>query len=170
MNFAPHSSRLRPCWTPVFAAVAALAICVTIGDTSSAAAQEPPEFECWSCAWKICEPPTGDDEPYKYCARSEFGTNDCDTPMRGNGCPVETQSCRESDGYCVPTMAMFGPAQDEAVRIFESGGLLPSDGFFYVAIRDDEYVLRRKCGRDAVAWLAIRDVGRSKATVVLAGG
>jgi len=66
-------------------------------------------------------------------------------------------------------MALAEPERNQAIWTFERGGMLPADGAFYVAIHGDQLVLRQKCGAEALARMAARDVGRTPAKVVLAG-
>ena len=133
---------------------------------SEAAAQDPPDpEECKVCARVKCQAdPTGTE--YRTCTPGLSGGNECEEETGSNGCPIP-ESCVLSNGLCTPTMASADP--ERAIRTFEAGGMLPSDGHFYVGKQGQELVLRLKCNSEPLARIAIRDVGRPAATAVLAG-
>ncbi|MYI06802.1 MAG: hypothetical protein F4059_05665 [Gemmatimonadetes bacterium] len=134
---------------------------------SEAAAQDPPgSDECKVCAKVQCDAdPTGTN--YKTCTPGLSGGNECEEETGSNGCPTP-KSCVLSNGLCTPTMALADVERDRAVRTFEAGGMLPSDGRFYVGKQGQDLVLRLKCNFEPLARIAIRDVGRSAASAVLA--
>ena len=130
-------------------------------------AQGPEKFPCRACSPQLCEK---DDHVYEACTKSKSGTKTCATQEQGNGCPIGG-TCRVSGGFCGQPKFAFGSSQDEAIQMFRSGGILPAGGGFYVATRGDQLLLRSKCGEQAVvAEIARHDVGRSVATMTLAGG
>ena len=145
----------------------ALALLVVGVSWSKAAAQDPPESECRVCARVKCDAdPTRTN--YRTCTSGDSGGNDCDEETGSNGCPIPG-SCQLSNGLCTPTMALADFERDQAVRTFEAGGMLPADGRFYVGKQGQDLVLRLKCNSEPLARIAIRDVGRTAATAVLAG-
>lgn len=135
---------------------------------SEAAAQDPPgSDECKVCARVKCDAdPEGTD--YRACTPGLSGGNECEAETGSNGCPIP-ESCQLSNGLCTPTLALAEFERDQAVRTFEGGGMLPSDGLFYVGRQGDDLVLRLKCSSEPLARMAIRDVGRPVARAVMAG-
>lgn len=135
---------------------------------SIAVAQGPgKEFPCRACSPQLCRE---DDRVYGGCTWSENGTSKCEIQEQENGCPI-ARTCRDFGGFCEKPKLALGPSEDEAVRVFRNGGMLPPDGGFYVATRGDQLLLRNKCGtQGVVAEIARHDVGRRRADMVLAGG
>ena len=81
----------------------------------------------------------------------------CNTQEQGNGCPIGS-TCRDFGGFCEPKLVL-GPSQDEAIQVFQNGGMLPAGGSFYVATRGDQLLLRSKCGtQEMVAEIARPDL------------
>ena len=134
---------------------------------SEATAQDPPESECMVCARVKCDAdPEGTE--YRACTPGLSGGNECEAETSSNGCPIP-KSCQLSNGLCTPTLALAEFERDQAVRTFEGGGMLPSDGLFYVGRQGDDLVLRLKCSSEPLARMAIRDVGGPVARAVMAG-
>ena len=133
---------------------------------SEATAQDPPESECMVCARVKCHA-----DPkrttYRACTPGLSGGNECEEETGSNGCPVP-KSCQLSNGLCTPTFALAEFERDQAVRTFEAGGMLPSDGLFYVGRQGDDLILRLKCSSEPLARMAIRDVGRPVARAAIA--
>lgn len=131
---------------------------------SRATAQEP--TECWACGRVKCESDPKNTN-YRGCTKALAGGRTCG-PMPVPDCPPPN-SCTLENGLCPPVMALAEPERNRAIRTFESGGMLPADGAFYVAIRGDQIVLREKCGTQELARVAARDIGKTPATLALAG-
>lgn len=137
---------------------------------SSGIAQGPGEkYPCRACSPQLC---IADDNVYSTCTWSLNGTTLCDVQEQDNGCPI-TDTCRDHGDFCEggdQTMAL-GPARDAAIRAFESGGMLPGDGNFYVATRGDRLLLRSKCGANTViARIDVSDVGMTRVSVTTNAG
>lgn len=156
-----------PRWVMTFVALFPLTLLGLAPFPFAGVAQGPEKFPCRACSPQLCEK---DDHVYEACTKSKSGTNTCATQEQGNGCPIGG-TCRASGGFCGQPKFAFDSSQDEAVQVFRSGGILPAGGGFYVATRGDQLLLRSKCGEQAVvAEIARHDVGRSVATMTLAGG
>ena len=126
-------------------------------------AQEPPT-ECWACGRVKCDTDP-DNTIYRGCTKAMKGTRSCG-PLPVPDCPPPG-SCELGPNLCPSVMALAEPQRSRVIRAFERGGMLPSDGAFYVAIRGDQLVLRQKCGTQELARMAAKDVGRMPARVAL---
>ncbi len=158
----------RPRWVMTFAALFPLTLPGLFASPSAGIAQGPGEaFPCRACSPQLCR---ADDHVYDACTWTETGTKKCTTQEQGNGCPIG-DTCRDFGGFCEKPKLALSPSQDEAIQVFQNGGLLPAEGGFYVATRGDRLLLRSKCGnQEIVAEIARRDVRRRRAAMVLAGG
>ena len=156
----------RPRWVMTFVALFPLTLLGVAPFPSVGVAQGPGEkFPCRACAPQLCR-----DHVYEACTWTETGTKKCTTQEQGNGCPIG-DTCRDFGGFCEKPKLAFGPSRDEAIQVFQNGGMLPAEGGFYVATRGDQLLLRKKCGTQAiVAEIARHDVGRRWVAMVLAGG
>lgn len=140
-------------------------VLVAIGVSwSHAAAQE--RTKCWACGAVQCKADP-DNTSYRGCTEAKKGGRSCG-PLPVPECPAP-DTCKLGPGLCPEVMALAAPERNRAIRSFERGGMLPADGAFYVAIQGDQLVLRQKCGAEALARMAARDVGRTLAKVVFAG-
>ena len=162
----PHGRGRQITW---FAAIPLALLAIGALPTEGMAQGPGEKYPCRACSPQLC---SEDDIVYSNCTWSLNGTTLCDIQEQENGCPI-TNTCRDHGDFCEgggQTMAL-GAAQDAAIRAFESGGMLPGDGNFYVATRGDRLLLRSKCGANAiVARIDLLDVGQPPVAVTTNAG